>query len=173
MPLLDYTLIKKEQLKGCLYDKEVFAELGIEEEFVQDNLSFSEAKGTLRGLHFQAPPLAQAKLIRCSRGCIYDVAVDIRKGSPTYGQWVGYELSAECGDQIYVPIGFAHGFITLEPYTEVAYKCSSNFSPDAEGSIHWNSCGITWPVSGKIVISEKDNVAQKIEDFESPFSYHV
>ena len=95
---------------------------------MQDNHSLSKDTGTLRGLHFQAPPQAQAKLVRCGRGAIFDVAVDIRRGSPTYGQWEGYELTAENGDQLYIPVGFAHGFVTLEPDSEIVYKCSNYYA---------------------------------------------
>ena len=94
--------------------------------------------GTLRGLHFQAPPHAQAKLIRCVRGAIFDVVVDIRRGSPAYGKWKGYELTPENGHQLFVPVGFAHGFITIKPNSEIVYKCSDYYAPEAEGSIIWN-----------------------------------
>ena len=103
--------------------------MGIGVEFVQDNHSLSRAVGTLRGLHFQAPPAAQGKLVRCGHGAIFDVAVDIRRGSPTYGQWEGYELTAENGHQLYVPVGFAHGFVTLEPDSEIVYKCTDYYAP--------------------------------------------
>ena len=104
------------------YNRDTFAQLGIACVFVQDNHSLSSAAFTLRGLHFQRPPRAQAKLVRCIRGRIFDVAADIRQGSPTFGQWVGAELSAENGCQLFVPVGFAHGFLTLEPNCEVVYK---------------------------------------------------
>ena len=109
---------------GETYSLRRYAEMGIDVEFVQDNHSLSRAVGTLRGLHFQAPPAAQGKLVRCGRGAIFDVAVDIRRGSPTYGQWKGHELTAENGHQLYVPVGFAHGFVTLEPDSEIVYKCT-------------------------------------------------
>jgi dTDP-4-dehydrorhamnose 3,5-epimerase len=116
------------------YSRRVYAELGIDVEFVQDNHSLSAAVGTVRGLHFQMPPHAQAKLVRCGRGAIFDVAVDIRKGSPTFGQSVGYELSAENGAQVFVPAGFAHGFMTLQPDSEIIYKCSDYYAPETEGA---------------------------------------
>ena len=103
------------------YSRAKYLQFGINVEFVQDNHSLSKEVGTIRGLHFQAPPHAQAKLVRCGRGAIFDVAVDLRKGSPTYGKWEGYELSAENGHQLYVPVGFAHGSVTLEPDSEIVY----------------------------------------------------
>tara|TARA_A100001037_G_scaffold130193_1_gene117869 strand:- start:3287 stop:3808 length:522 start_codon:yes stop_codon:yes gene_type:complete len=106
------------------YSRRAYVGAGLDAEFVQDNHSLSAKVGTVRGLHFQAPPHAQAKLVRCGRGAIFDVAVFIRRGSPTYGQWVGYDLSAENGTQLYIPAGFAHGFATLEPDSEIIYKCS-------------------------------------------------
>ena len=119
------------------YNRRVFAGLGFDAEFVQDNHSLSAAVGTLRGLHFQAPPYAQAKLVRCGRGAIFDVAVDIRRGSPTYGQWVGEVLSEENGKQLFIPEGFAHGFVTLEPNSEIVYKCSDYYAPETEDSLLW------------------------------------
>ena len=120
------------------YSRRKYSELGIDVEFVQDNHSLSRDVGTLRGLHFQASPHAQAKLVRCGRGAIFDVAVDIRLGSPTYGKWEGYELTAENGGQLYVPVGFAHGFVTLEPESEIVYKCSDYYAPETEGAVLWN-----------------------------------
>ena len=140
-------------------------------EFVQDNHSISEATGTLRGLHFQAPPDAQGKLVRCGRGALYDVAVDIRRGSPRYGQWVGTELSFENGKQLWIPAGFAHGFVTLRPETEICYKCTDYYSPAADGAVHWKSCGIDWPLTGAPILSSKDEAAPALADFESPFEY--
>jgi dTDP-4-dehydrorhamnose 3,5-epimerase len=147
------------------------AEAGIAIDFVQDNHSFSHAKGTLRGLHFQAPPHAQAKLVRCGRGALYDVAVDIRKGAPTYGQWVGVELSFENGRQLLVPEGFLHGFVTLCENTEIIYKCSDHYAPAADGAVRWDSCGIDWPLTGDPVLSAKDAVAPPLADFDSPFTW--
>ena len=124
-----------------------------------------------RGLHSSA--FAQAKLVRCGRGSIFDVAVDIRKGSPTYGKWEGYELTAENGHQLYVPVGFAHGFATLEPDSEIVYKCSQYYAPEAEGSLLWSDPDISvdWPVFSNPVLSEKDSVAPMLAEFESPFIY--
>ena len=151
------------------WNRQTLAGHGIEIDFVQDNHSMSAAVGTLRGLHFQAPPSAQAKLVRCGRGCLFDVAVDIRKGSPTYGQWVGYELSYDNGLQLLIPEGFAHGFVTREPDTEIIYKCSDFYDAEADGGIAWDSCGIDWGLSGAPVLSGKDAAAPALADFDSPF----
>ena len=153
------------------YSRKKYIEFGVKAEFVQDNHSLSHAVGTLRGLHFQAPPAAQGKLVRCGRGAIFDVAVDIRRGSPTYGQWEGYELSAENGHQLYVPVGFAHGFVTLEPDSEIVYKCTDYYAPETEGAVCWDSCGIDWPLSGDPILSDKDAIAPAFADFDSPFVY--
>ena len=155
------------------YSRRKYFELGIDVEFVQDNHSLSRDVGTLRGLHFQAPPHAQAKLVRCGRGAIFDVAVDIRRGSPTYGQWEGYELTAENGDQLYIPAGFAHGFVTLEPDSEIVYKCSDYYAPETEGSVLWNDpdIGIDWPTGSDPILSDKDTNAPLLSDLESPFIF--
>lgn len=155
------------------YSRRKYSELGIDVEFVQDNHSLSLYVGTLRGLHFQAPPHAQAKLVRCVRGAIYDVAVDIRRGSPTYGQWVGYELTAENGDELYVPVGFAHGFLTLEPDSEIVYKCSDYYAPETEGSVLWNDPDIIidWPTVSDPILSDKDVAAPLLADLDSPFVF--
>lgn len=148
------------------------AKAGITTQFVQDNHSFSEAKGTVRGLHIQAPPHAQAKLVRCGRGRIFDVAVDVRRSSPGYGKWFGIELSFENGRQLLVPEGFLHGFITLEPDCEIIYKCSDFYAPESEGSVLWDSCGVDWPDVGTTpVLSEKDAAAPGFSDFITPFQY--
>ena len=134
----------------------------------------SRAAGVLRGLHFQRPPHAQAKLVRCVRGRIWDVAVDVRAGSPTYGRWVAAELSADNGLQLYVPIGFAHGFVTLEPAAEVEYKVSDFYDPACEGGLAWNDAalGLPWPLpAGGPVVSDKDRVLPDLAAFESPFDY--
>ena len=157
------------------YSRRKYSELGIDVEFVQDNHSLSREVGTLRGLHFQAPPHAQAKLVRCGRGAIFDVAVDIRRGSPTYGEWKGYELTAENSNQLYVPVGFAHGFVTLEPDSEIVYKCSDYYAPETEGAILWNDpdIGINWPTKADPILSDKDAVAPLFSDLESPFIFGV
>jgi len=157
------------------YSRKKYLEYGIDIEFVQDNRSISKEVGTIRGLHFQAPPNAQAKLVRCGRGALFDVAVDIRRGSPTYGKWESYELTAENGYQLYVPIGFAHGFITLEPDSEIVYKCTDYYAPETEASVLWNDPDIRihWPKLDKPILSDKDAVAPMLKDFESPFIYGV
>ena len=152
------------------WNKRTMAEGGINVDFVQDNHSLSEVPGTVRGLHFQGPPHAQTKLVRCGRGRLFDVAVDIRRGAPTYGQWHGVELSFENGKQLLVPEGFLHGFMTLEPMTEVIYKCSGFFAPKAEGAVLWNSLGIAWPSQKSPVVSTKDAAATPFSDFASPFA---
>ena len=156
---------------GETYSRRRYAEFGITDDFIQDNHSLSRAVGTLRGLHFQAPPHAQAKLVRCGRGRLFDVAVDIRKDSPTFGQWIGEELSFENGHQLYVPVGFAHGFVTLEPDSEIVYKCTDYYAPETEGAVRWDSCGIDWPLSGDPILSDKDAIAPALADFDSPFIY--
>jgi dTDP-4-dehydrorhamnose 3,5-epimerase len=145
------------------------AEAGIDIDFVQDNHSVSAKAGTLRGLHFQSPPHAQAKLVRCGRGALYDVAVDIRRGSATYGQWVGVELSAENGRQLLIPAGFLHGFVTRTDDTEIVYKCSDYYAPDCDGAVAWNSVGIDWGLTGDPVLSAKDAAAPALADFVTPF----
>ena len=155
------------------YNLESFSAKGIETVFVQDNHSVSTAIGTVRGLHFQAPPKAQAKLVRCGRGRLFDVAVDIRKGSPTFGQWVGEELSFENGRMMLVPAGFAHGFMTLEPDTEIVYKCSDTYAPETEGGIRWDDpdIGINWPLDmAAAQLSDKDKVAPFLRDTDTPFT---
>ncbi|MCA1033487.1 dTDP-4-dehydrorhamnose 3,5-epimerase [Bacillus infantis] len=153
------------------YRKSVLAEYGIDIDFLQDNQSFSATKGTLRGLHYQMNPKAQAKLVRCTRGVIYDVAVDIRKGSPTYGEWFGIELSAENKKQLLVPKGFAHAFMTLTDDVEVQYKVDEVYSPDNERSILWNDpeIGIKWPIDVKPVLSEKDETAPLLKNADNNF----
>lgn len=155
------------------FSHRAYSEVGIDINFVQDNHSLSSEVGTVRGLHFQAPPTAQAKLVRCGRGAIFDVAVDIRKGSPTYGQWVGYELSAENGAQLFIPAGFAHGFATLKPDSEIVYKCSDYYARQTEGAVRWDdpAIGIDWPLSCDPILSDKDAVAPLLSALESPFLY--
>ena len=137
-------------------------------EFVQDNHSLSAKAGTLRGLHYQAPPHEQGKLVRCGRGALYDVAVDGRRGSATYGQWVGVELSFENGRQLWVPPGFLHGFVTREDDTEVVYKCTGFYDKAADGAVRWDSLGIDWGVAD-LVLSDKDKAAPAFANWQSPF----
>ena len=144
---------------------------GFDLNFVQDNHSFSTQTGTVRGLHFQAPPHAQDKLVRCGRGTLFDVAVDIRVGSPTYGHWVGEVLSFENGKQLLVPQGFLHGFMALSDDCEILYKCSDYYAPDCEGAVQWDDpdIGIDWPQTARPVLSDKDAGAPAFKDFNSPF----
>jgi dTDP-4-dehydrorhamnose 3,5-epimerase len=148
------------------------AKAGLDLPWVQDNHSFSAAKGTLRGLHFQTPPMAQDKLVRCSRGAILDVAVDIRTGSPTYRKWVGVELSADNGCQLFVPKGFLHGFVTLIDDCEVQYKCSDFYSPAHDGAVRWDdpALGIDWGVTSP-TLSDKDARAPLLAEIGSPFRW--
>ncbi len=152
------------------WNKATMQAVGIDLEFVQDNHSLSERKGTLRGLHFQTPPMAQAKLVRCGRGALFDVAVDIRRASPTFGQWFGVELSAENGRQLLVPVGFAHGFVTLQDDTEICYKCTAPYAPDCDAEIAWNDpvVGVDWGVS-EPVLSDKDAQAGPLAKVGTPF----
>ena len=155
------------------YNSDAFAANGIETAFVQDNHSVSEAVGTIRGLHFQGPPRAQAKLVRCGRGRLFDVAVDIRRSSPTFGRWVGAELTFENGHLLLVPAGFAHGFVTLEPGTEIIYKCSDTYAPETEGAIRFDDpdLGIDWHLGDlEPRLSDKDAKAPFLRDFDSPFT---
>jgi dTDP-4-dehydrorhamnose 3,5-epimerase len=141
--------------------------------FVQDNQSGSRLKGTIRGLHFQKPPFAQGKLIRVLRGSIFDVAVDIRRGSPTYGQHVGVTLSAAAGEQLWVPVGFLHGFCTLEDETEVFYKVTAYYSANHDAGVLWNDpdLKIYWPLDGTAVLSEKDRRLPRLAEMPSFFEY--
>lgn len=153
------------------WNRRTLAGHGIELDFVQDNHSLSAQVGTIRGLHYQAPPHAQDKLVRCGRGRLYDVAVDVRRGAPTYGQWFGIELSAENGRQLLVPKGFLHGFVTREPDTEICYKCTDYYAPQADGAVLWSSCGIDWGLTGDPVLSGKDGDAVPLAEFDSPFAW--
>ena len=152
------------------WSKRAMQAAGLDFTWVQDNHSLSMQAGTVRGLHFQSPPHAQDKLVRCGRGALFDVAVDVRRGSPTYGRWVGYELSFENGRQLLVPAGFLHGFVTLQPDTEIIYKCSDYYAPDCDGAVRFDSLDIDWNMHGlEPVLSDKDAAAQAFADFDSPF----
>ena len=147
---------------------------GLTAEFVQDNQAFSHQRGTVRALHFQVPPHAQAKLVRVLRGSIHDVAVDLRAGSPSYGRWTAVTLTARGGEQVFVPRGFAHGYCTLEADTEVAYKVDDYYAPDCDRGLIWNdpTLAIDWPVSAaEAVLSDKDRQLPRFADFVSPFRY--
>lgn len=155
------------------YTERRFAERGIDCRFVQDNHSLSAPASALRGLHFQTPPHGQDKLVRCIRGRILDVAVDVRRGSPTYGRHVAAELSAANGRQLFVPVGFAHAFLTLEDDCEVTYKVSDYYAPECDGGIRWDSAGIDWPLPPGTApeLSAKDAKLPALADFDSPFPY--
>lgn len=156
------------------FNRQRLSGVGIEIDWMQDNQSYSKDIFTLRGLHYQEPPFAQDKLVRVLRGRILDVAVDIRRGSPSYGQWVAVELSAEAFNQLLVPVGFAHGFLTLEPDTEVFYKVSAPYSGNHDRSIRYDdpALAIDWPLGGKTpVLSAKDEAAPTLAEANAPFIY--
>ena len=155
------------------YKKSDFEKAGIDTDFVQDNHSKS-VKGVLRGLHYQLEPEAQGKLVRCIRGKIFDVAVDIRRGSPTFGKWIGVELSEENKLMLWIPKGFAHGFLTLSEEAEIVYKVSgAEYSPEDDRNIRWNDpdIGIEWPLGGEPILSEKDKIAPLLKDADVNFVY--
>jgi dTDP-4-dehydrorhamnose 3,5-epimerase len=157
------------------YSARKLAQHGINQRFCQDNQSLSRAAGTLRGLHFQRAPFAQAKLVRCAAGRIFDVVVDIRRQSPTFGRWVGTVLSADEGNQLFVPAGYAHAFLTLEPDCVVAYKVDAFYSAEAEGGIIWNDpdIGIDWPSEvDKPLLSAKDAKLPTLVKLDADFSYN-
>lgn len=156
------------------WNKDRFENWGVGVNFCQDNHSYSARRGTLRGLHFQRSPYAQAKLVRCLRGRIYDVAVDIRPSSPTFKHWVGVELSAELGNQLFVPAGYAHGFVTLDDETEIAYKVDQYYAPEADGGIIWEDpdLAISWPVEiSDVLLSDKDAKLPRLRDLDFKFEY--
>lgn len=150
------------------------AKQGIETVFCQDNHSYSRSAGTLRGLHFQTPPHAQAKLVRCVAGSIWDVVVDVRAASPSFGQWVAATLSAKNGHQLFIPAGFAHGFVTLEADSEVIYKVDDYYAPACDGGIAWDDpeLALPWPLpEGGPFLSDKDRKLPRIAEWSSPFAY--
>lgn len=156
------------------WNRRTLSEAGVElPEFVQDNHSMSVTPGTLRGLHYQSPPHAQGKLVRCGRGRLFDVAVDARRGSPTYGRWFGTELTFENGRQLWIPAGFLHGFVTRAPDTEIVYKCTDHYAPDCDGAVRWDSAtlGIDWGLTGAPVLSDKDAAAPEFDAWQSPFDW--
>lgn len=154
------------------YKKSLFHANGITEEFIQDNHSKS-AKGVLRGLHYQLDPKAQGKLVRCVKGAVFDVAVDIRHGSPTFGKWVGYELSEENKQMLWIPAGFAHGFVTLVDNTEFLYKTTGEYAPECDRGIKFDDpeIGIEWPKLDDLLLSEKDKKQPLLKDAEINFTY--
>lgn len=183
-------IVETTALEGCLiitmprfgdergffsetYNQQKFADHGIETVFVQDNHSMSAPIGTLRGLHYQAPPFAQAKLVRVARGSVIDVAVDVRKGSPTFGQHVAVELSAENNKQLLIPEGFLHGFVTLEENTEFLYKVSNFYDAASDGSVRWDDpdLAVNWGYDGEVTLSAKDEKATPFADWDNPFTY--
>jgi dTDP-4-dehydrorhamnose 3,5-epimerase len=179
LPIQDVLLIRPKKFsdeRGYFmeaYNRAELAECGITTVFVQDNQALSRKPGTVRGLHFQAPPRAQAKLVRVLRGAIFDVAVDLRQGSSTYGRWCGAKLSAEGAEQIFVPPGFAHGYCTLEPNSEVAYKVDSYYAPEAESGVLWNDpdVGVPWPLpTTDIVLADRDARLPPLRNLITPFS---
>lgn len=154
------------------YTRRAFAAAGIADDFVQENQSYSAEAGTLRGLHFQLPPHAQAKLVRCLRGRIWDVAVDLRRASPTFGRHVAAELSPDNWRQLYIPAGFAHGFVTLEPDTEVLYQVTAYYAPECDRGIAWDDpdLALAWPLAGREpLLSEKDRRQPRLKDVALPF----
>lgn len=179
-PVSDVILVKPNRFqdeRGYFeesYSHKTYSAGGIPQVFVQDNHSLSVDKGVLRGMHFQVPPHGQDKLLRCTRGAILDVAVDIRKGSPTFGKHVAVELTAQNGWQLFVPIGFAHGFCVLEEYSEVQYKVTDFYSAECDGGIAFNdsNIGIQWPFNlDELILSEKDKRHPTLHEFDSPFRY--
>jgi dTDP-4-dehydrorhamnose 3,5-epimerase len=154
------------------YNARQFAEAGIGCVFLQDNQSLSARPGTIRGLHFQTPPAVQNKLVRVIRGAIFDVAVDLRRGSASYGRWCGATLSDDNGAQLFIPVGFAHGFCTLAPDTVVTYKVDGYYAPACDDGLRWDDpdIGIEWPLAGgQPIISNKDAKLPSFKDFVSPF----
>ncbi len=154
------------------YSTKAFADIGITNEFVQDNQSFTAQKGTLRGIHFQNAPMAQAKLVRVTRGAVLDVAVDLRKGSPTYKQWVGVELSAENKRMLFIPRGFGHGFVTLTDDVEFCYKVDNLYSKECDRGIRFDDpeIGVEWGVK-EPVLSQKDTISPMLHDSDCNFIY--
>ena len=155
------------------WNRQRMLDAGLDYDFVQDNHSLSMAQGTLRGLHYQSPPHAQAKLVRCGRGSLFDVVVDIRRGSPTYGHWAGFRLSFKNGRQVLIPKGFLHGFVTLEPETEIIYKCTDYYAPDCDGAVAWDDpdLGIDWGLETAPILSDKDAAAPTLSQIQSPFTW--
>ena len=158
-----------------VYNRRTFAQVGVDAEFVQDNHSFSADRGTVRGLHFQEPPHDQHKLVRVVRGSVYDVALDVRCGSPTYGRHVAVVLSADAGNQLFVPAGFAHGLMTLEADTEILYKVGAYYAPSHDRGVLWSDAalGIEWPIAaGEAIVSDRDRALPRLAEASSPFVYN-
>jgi dTDP-4-dehydrorhamnose 3,5-epimerase len=153
------------------WSRRALGEAGVDADFLQDNQAFNLSKGTLRGLHFQQAPHPQAKLVRVLKGAIYDVAVDVREGSPTYGMFVAAELTAERGEQLFIPRGFAHGYVTLTDDCELFYKVDGLYAPQTEGGLIWNDpdLSIPWPLDREPVLSDKDNLLPRFKDLKAVF----
>lgn len=159
-----------------VWNKQTLAANGITCDFVQDNHSYSRDVGTVRGLHYQSPPHAQAKLVRCGRGLVYDVAVDVREGSPSFGKWFGIELSPENGRQLLIPAGFLHGFVTRAPDSELLYKCSDVYAPSCDGAVRFDDpdLAIDWGIdAASAILSDKDKSAPLFQNFATPFVYRA
>ena len=157
-----------------VWNRDRWRKAGVDIEFVQDNHSLSMQRGVLRGLHFQVPPMAQAKLVRVTRGSVFDVAVDVRAGSPTFGRWISAILSAERWNQLFIPAGFAHGFLALESDCEVQYKASAPYSADHDRAIRFDDpdIAIDWPIgAGELLLSDKDRDAPRLGDVQTGFSF--
>ena len=177
-PIADLLILRPERQMDArgffseTWSGKLWRERGLDIRWCQDNHSLSHQAGVLRGLHYQTPPMAKAKLVRCTRGRIWDVAVDARRGSPSFGHWFGLELGTDNGAQLLIPRGFLHGFVTLEPDSEVQYKVDNPYAPDCDGAIAWNDpdLAIDWPVAEAPVISAKDGAAPRFADWNSPFS---
>jgi len=155
-----------------VWNRDTLRAAGIRLDFVQDNHSMSAAPGTVRGLHYQSPPRAQDKLVRCGRGLVYDVAVDVRPGSATCGQWFGIELSPENGLQLLIPRGFLHGFVTRAANSELLYKCTDTYAPDCDGAVRWDDpdLGVDWGIDpAAAILSDKDRRAPAFRDWKNPF----
>ena len=159
-----------------VYNRQSLAEVGIDDVFVQDNHSLSRERGVVRGMHFQIDPHPTAKLVSVIRGAIWDVVLDLRRGSPTYGEHAGVQLTPENGTQIYVPVGFAHGFVTLEPDTEVFYKVTDHWSPDVDRGVAWDDAdlAIAWPIpEGEAILSDKDRNQPGFADLPDYFQWRA
>ena len=155
------------------WNRKTLAGIGIDIDFVQDNMSLSAEPGTLRGLHYQSPPHAQSKLVSCLQGSLFDVVVDARRGSPTFGQHFGIDLSFENGLQLLIPKGLLHGFVTREPNTIIAYKVDDYYSRECDGAVRWDSCGVDWGLKHAPILSGKDAEAEAFQDFDTPFSWEA
>jgi dTDP-4-dehydrorhamnose 3,5-epimerase len=170
--------VRHEDSRGFfseIYNHQAITKAGIHLDIVQENLAYSKQANTVRGIHFQTPPFAQAKLVQVVRGAIFDVAVDLRAGSPTYGHFVSAEISAANWNQILIPEGFGHGLCTLEPDTQVIYKVTAHYSHEHDAGIRWDDSeiGINWPLTDTPLLSDKDEALPLLKDFDTPFTYEA